>query len=129
MARKKTGDTPERERNREECARLLRAMAHPIRLMILEALADRSQCVKDLNALVPIAQSRLSQHMAALRKAELIDCHTNGPLRCYYVLRPALIRGLVRLLCERHEPLRRSRDVVLREIQRAAKARSDRRHG
>lgn len=129
VAMKKAGATQERERDREECARLLRTIAHPVRLTILEALAERSQCVKDLNALVPIAQSRLSQHMAALRKAELVDCHTNGPLRCYYILRPALIRGVVRLLCERHHARRRSRDAVLREIQRAAKARSDRRHG
>ena len=129
MAMKKAGGTQKRELDREECARLLRTIAHPVRLTILEALAERSQCVKDLNALVPIAQSRLSQHMAALRKAELIDCHTNGPLRCYYILRPALIRGVVRLLCERHHARRRSRDAVLREIRRAAKARSDRRHG
>ncbi|MFH1745411.1 MAG: metalloregulator ArsR/SmtB family transcription factor [Planctomycetota bacterium] len=107
---------------------MLRAIAHPVRLMILEALAERSQCVKDLNALVPIAQSRFSQHMAALRKVELVDCHTDGHLRCYYVLRPALIRGLVRLLCARHHPRRRSRDAVLREIKRGAKAPSDRRH-
>ena len=118
MAEKKIGKIPERERNREECAQLLRAIAHPVRLMILEALAEHSQCVKDLNALVPIAQSRLSQHMAALRKAELVDCHVNGPLRCYYVLRPALIRGLVRLLCEKHQPRRRSRGSVLLELRR-----------
>lgn len=103
---------------------MLRAIAYPERLMILEALAERSQCVKDLNAMLPIAQSRLSQHMTALRKAELIDCHTNGPLRCYYVLRPALIRGMMRLLCERHQPRRRSRESVLKEIRRAEQARA-----
>ena len=118
MASKKVGDSLERERNRAECAKLLRVIAQPVRLMILEALAERSQCVRDLNALVPIAQARLSQHMAALRKVELVDCHTNGPLRCYYVLRPTLVKGLVRLLCERHQLRRRTRDSVLREIQR-----------
>ena len=109
---------------RTECVQLLRAMAHPIRLMILEALADRSQCVKDLNSLVPIVQPHLSQHVAALRKAALIDCHAKGALRCYYLLRPALVRRMIRLLRERYPPRLRSRDSVLREIRQAAKARA-----
>jgi ArsR family transcriptional regulator len=104
-------------------ARLLRALAHPVRLMILEALADRSQCVNELNSLVPIAQPHLSQHMAVLRKAELVDCHAKGALRCYYLLRPTLIRRMTRLLRENHPPRARSRDSVLREIRQTAGAR------
>jgi ArsR family transcriptional regulator len=102
-------------------ARLLRAAAHPIRLMILEALADRAQCVKELNSLVPIIQPHLSQHMAVLRKAELVDCHAQGALRCYYLLRPALIKKTIRLLREEHPPRRRSRASILREIRQVAK--------
>ena len=51
----------------DDRARLLRVMAHPVRLMILRALCERPQCVKDINSLVPIVQPHLSQHMAALR--------------------------------------------------------------
>jgi ArsR family transcriptional regulator len=105
-------------------ARLLRALAHPVRLMILEALADRSQCVNELNSLVPIAQPHLSQHMAVLRKAELVDCHAKGALRCYYLLRPALIRRIIRVLHEDHPPRRRSRAAILREIRQVAKRRA-----
>lgn len=105
-----------------ERGELLRVMAHPVRLMILEALAGRSQCVKELNALVPIVQPHLSQHMAALRKAELVDCHARGTLRCYYLLRPALVRRMIRLLHEKHLPRLRSREAILREIRRGAKA-------
>jgi len=105
-----------------ESAQLLRVMAHPVRLMILEALSDRSQCVKELNALVPIVQAHLSQHMAALRKAELVDCHAKGALRCYYLLRPALVKKLIHLLHDKHPPRARSRDAILREIRKAAKA-------
>jgi len=106
-----------------ERARLLRVMAHPVRLMILEALADRSQCVKELNSLVPIVQPHLSQHMAVLRKAELVDCHAKGALRCYYLLRPALINRVIRLLREKHPPRRRSRASIVREIRQVAKTR------
>jgi len=113
------------KREWEDCARLLQAVAHPVRLAILAALAEHSRCVKDLNALVPIAQPRLSQPMAALRRSELVDCHVNGTLRCYYILRPALVRRLLRLLCAEHPPQRRDRRSVLREIRRVDQARAD----
>ena len=109
-----------------ERARLLRVMAHPVRLMILEALAERSRCVKDLNSLVPIVQAQLSQHMAALRKAELVHCHAKGALRCYYLLRPKLVRGMIHLLREGHPPRPRGRDAILRGIRQAATVRTSR---
>jgi ArsR family transcriptional regulator len=98
-------------------ADLLRAVAHPMRMCILEMLSDGSRCVKDLNALLPVAQPRLSRHMAALRKAELVACHSDGPLRCYYVLRPKLIRQLLSMMRGDHPPVYRSREAVRREAK------------
>ena len=103
----------------DDRARLLRVMAHPVRLMILRALCERPQCVKDINSLVPIVQPHLSQHMAALRKAGLIDCHVCGSLRCYYVVRPTLVKKLLRLLSEDHPVRLRSRASVVRASRRA----------
>jgi len=109
----------------DDRARLLRVMAHPVRLMVLSALCERPQCVKDINSLVPILQPHLSQHMAALRKAGLVDCHVCGPLRCYYIVRPTLVRNLLRLLSEEH-PLRvRSRDAVIRASRRSQEVQAD----
>jgi ArsR family transcriptional regulator len=96
-------------------------MAHPVRLMILEALSEGPKCVKDLNGLVNIVQPRLSQHMAVLRTKKLIACHSCGTLRCYYLLRPTLIRKLIRLLQQEHSPCVRDRRDVLREVQRITK--------
>lgn len=106
-----------------EWARRLRVMAHPARLAILEALAERSQCVKDLNALVSVPQPHLSQHMAALRRAGLVASHSDGVLRCYYLLRPSLVRELIRLVHRKHPVRRRSRI----DVQREARARTNRR--
>ena len=103
-------------------ARLLRVMAHPTRLMILDALREQPRCVKDINALIPIVQPHLSQHMAALRKAGLIDCHISGPLRCYYVIRPTLVKKMLQLLNEDHPVRLRSHDSVVRASRRAEKA-------
>jgi ArsR family transcriptional regulator len=109
----------------DDQARLLRVMAHPVRLMILRALCERPQCVKDINSLISIVQPHLSQHMAALRKAGLVDCHVCGALRCYYIVRPVLVKNLLRLLSQEH-PLRlRSRDAVMRASRRAEAVHSD----
>ena len=86
----------------EDRAKLLRVMAHPVRLLILEKLCERPHCVKHLNALMDISQPQLSQHMAALRGAKLIACHACGPVRCYYVSRPSLVKQLIGLLQEEH---------------------------
>lgn len=103
-------------------ARILRVVAHPVRLVVLAALTRRSQCVKDLNKLVPLSQARMSQHMAALRRVGLVACHVNGPLRCYYVLRPTLVRQLMKLLAAEHPERPRDRAAVLREIAHATQA-------
>jgi ArsR family transcriptional regulator len=86
-------------------AQLLGIMAHPVRLAILDILCQRPRCVKDINALVPLAQSHLSQHLSALRKANLVASLACGALRCYYVVRPTLVQALIRLLRQQH-PLR-----------------------
>jgi ArsR family transcriptional regulator len=109
----------------DDRARLLRVMAHPVRLMILRALCERPHCVKDLNSLVPIVQPHLSQHMAALRKAGLVDCHVCGALRCYYVVRPTLVKNMLRLLSEEHPIRLRSRDAVVRASRRAEAVQAD----
>ena len=109
----------------DDQARLLRVMAHPVRLIILSALCERPQCVGDLNSLVPIVQAHLSQHMAALRKAGLVDCHICGPLRCYYIIRPRFVKKLLRLLCEDYPPRLRSREAVVRAARQAHKSQTD----
>ncbi len=102
----------------EEKAGWLRAAAHPVRLVVLRALAEGPKCVKDLNALVPIAQPHLSQHMAVLRRSGLVEFHSEGNLRCYYLTRPSFVRSLLRLLDRPHPLHVLSKEVAKREAQR-----------
>ena len=115
----------ETETSWDDRARLLRIMAHPMRLMILNALCERPQCVKDINSLVPIVQPHLSQHMAALRKAGLIDRHVCGALRCYYIVRPTLVKKMLRLLSNDHPIRLRNRDSVVRASRQAEEVEAD----
>jgi ArsR family transcriptional regulator len=101
----------------KERARFVRLMSHPVRLLILETLSKGSCCVKDLNSIVNIEQPNFSQHMAVLRNARLVGCHKNGSVRCYYILRPSLVRQLIQILSEEHEIRVRSRESVVREAE------------
>ena len=99
-------------------AALLAVMAHPVRLSILEALCEKPRCVKDINTIVPLAQAQLSQHMAALRKADLVASHACGTLRCYYILRPTLVKKLIPLLRREHPVQQRDCAAIVRAARR-----------
>lgn len=53
-------------------ADLLKQMSNEHRLMILCALGSQELTVGELNQLVPLSQSALSQHLANLRHAKLV---------------------------------------------------------
>src|SRR3546814_19570924 len=56
-----------------DAAALLKALANESRLMILCLLADGARSVGEINALVDLSQSALSQHPAALRAEPLVQ--------------------------------------------------------
>ncbi|HMA53196.1 MAG TPA: metalloregulator ArsR/SmtB family transcription factor [Acidobacteriota bacterium] len=65
-------------------AALAKALAHPVRLRILEILGGRRTCVcGGLVDLLPLAQSTVSQHLKELRGAGLIRGDVDGPRTCY----------------------------------------------
>lgn len=58
----------------EQLARFAKAMGHPIRIAILEMLANQSCCYHgDMSEILPIAKSTLSQHLNELKDAGLIQ--------------------------------------------------------
>ena len=66
-------DSSEMSKHAEEAAELLRKLANPRRLMVLCTLVDGEMSVGEINIKVPLSQSALSQHLAALRKASLVS--------------------------------------------------------
>lgn len=57
----------EREEHIEQAARVIKAMAHPLRLKILCVLGDGEFSVQGIVDLVGTSQSNISQHLAILR--------------------------------------------------------------
>ncbi len=84
--------------NLEARARLLKILGHPVRLALLAELVRGPKCVTNIRDLLKVRQPNVSQHLAVLRQAELVDYHEEGNLRCYYILRPALVRDLMRFI-------------------------------
>ncbi|MHB8901194.1 MAG: ArsR/SmtB family transcription factor [Thermoguttaceae bacterium] len=100
-------------------AETLKALAHPIRLMILQELVDGTKCVTDMEELLPAKQANISQHLAVLRNAKLVDFAQDGALRCYYLARPKLVRDILRLVSRDEPAVKRTADQIKMEKERA----------
>lgn len=67
----------------EARARIAKAMAHPTRLLILDALQEREHCVCELTELVGADQSTVSKHLAVLKHAGLVEDRKEGAMMFY----------------------------------------------
>ena len=72
----------------DQAQRLLRALADPIRLRVVQALQHGERCVCDLTSDLELAQSKLSFHLKVLREAGLICARQEGRW-IYYRLEPS----------------------------------------
>jgi len=64
----------------------LKALGHPVRLAIVQALAGRTPCsCGDFCDVLPLAQSTISQHLRILKDAGLIGWRREGTRSCYWL--------------------------------------------
>lgn len=66
-------------------AAVIKALAHPSRLLIAEALMDGEMCVCDLKELVDADMSTVSKHLSMMRQAGVLVSDKRG-LNIYYRL-------------------------------------------
>lgn len=78
-------------------ARLFKALAHPVRLHILHALRNGGQYVDHLSLALGCRQSNVSQHLAVLRRAGLVEGRREGN-RVRYRLPSEKVSQLLELL-------------------------------
>ncbi len=57
----------------ERAARCLRVMAHPTRLLIIHLLGEGERSVNELEKVVGISQSSISQHLNLLKDKEILE--------------------------------------------------------
>ena len=73
-------------------ATIIKAMAHPSRLMMIDALAEGERCVCDLQRLVGSDLSTVSKHLSVMKSAGIVADRKEG-LKVFYRLRvPCVLR-------------------------------------
>jgi ArsR family transcriptional regulator len=73
-------------------ANILKAMAHPSRLMMIDAMNERGEiCVCDLVDLVGSDQSTVSKHLSILKQAGLVEDRKEGQKAFYRLARPCVM--------------------------------------
>ncbi|MFA4948498.1 MAG: metalloregulator ArsR/SmtB family transcription factor [Candidatus Krumholzibacteriia bacterium] len=74
----------------EARAKIIKAMAHPTRLMIVDELSRRERCVRELTGIVGSDISTVSKHLSVLRNAGIVRNEKRGS-KVYYILRTPCI--------------------------------------
>ena len=59
-------------------ARIFKALGHPSRLLMVDALREGEKCVCELQALVGDDMSTISKHLAVLREAGVVSSEKRG---------------------------------------------------
>jgi ArsR family transcriptional regulator len=77
----------------EQARALLKALADPIRLQVIEALGGGERCVCELTEELGLAQSKLSFHLKVLKEAGLLADRQSGRW-IYYQLQPEALEQL-----------------------------------
>jgi DNA-binding transcriptional ArsR family regulator len=74
-------------------AGIMKALAHPVRILIVEALAEGERCVCELNRLADIDQSNVSRHLAFLKQAGIVSDRREGMKVFYKLQTPCILRA------------------------------------
>ncbi len=67
-------------------AKVLKALAHPTRLLLVEELARKPRCVCELRDAAGLDISTVSKHLALLRNAGIVEDEKQG-LKVFYSLK------------------------------------------
>lgn len=92
-------------------AEVLKAMAHPARLFMMEELAKGERCVCELREMVGSDVSTVSKHLSVLRNAGLVEVDKRGLQVFYSLTTPCILKfvdcidAVVRSNAEKHMEL------------------------
>lgn len=89
-------------------AEFFKAVGHPMRLRVLELLAEEDRSVTALLGLLDVEQSSLSQQLGVLRRAGLVASRRDGSRVTYSLTEPRIA-----------DVLAIGREIHLRQIRQA----------
>ena len=92
MPRKNKSKTSVPKPNYEWKAKVIKAMAHPSRLAMIDELAQGEKCVCELQKIVGADITTVSKHLSLMKRAGLVEDRREG-LWVYYRLKvPCILR-------------------------------------
>lgn len=78
----------------EARARIIKALGHPARLVIMDALANGELCVCEIQPLLGLDMSTVSTHLAILRNTGLVSSEKRGN-QVFYSLQVSCVPRLL----------------------------------
>ena len=95
----------QRQKRLQSRANILKALAHPSRLLIVEKLAKGERCVCELREMIGADMSTVSKHLTVLKKAGLVRADKRGLQVFYRLLSPCVMNffGCVESVIEAHK--------------------------
>ena len=82
----------------EKQAEVAKAMAHPLRIAIIDFLKDGEQCVCDIAMVVGSERSNISRHLSVMVKAGVLEYRKDG-LKVIYRLKCVCILDFFSCVC------------------------------
>lgn len=96
-------DVKEVERNIEVAVNLLKALSNERRLMVICALYQGEKSVGELEKIVGLSQSALSQHLARLRRDGLVNTRRDAQT-IYYSMNDRATKAILGTLYDIYSP-------------------------
>src|SRR5215468_3635944 len=103
-------------------AEFFKALAHPLRIRVLEILVNGERSVHELQAILGVDQPTVSQQLAVLRAKNIVDARKEGTVVRYAVRDAALgdLLAVARRIFNRHLI---GTQTMLRELRRESRRR------
>jgi len=102
-------------------AEFFKALAHPLRIRILEVLRARDRSVQELQALLGVDQSAVSKQLAVLRARAVVDARKEGTT-VRYAMRDPLVGDLLDVARRIFNNQLAGSQTMLQELRREARA-------
>ncbi len=90
-------NTENMQQNAQAASQLLKTLANPNRLMVLCNIVNQERTVGELEKIIGLGQSALSQQLSRLRHEGIVECRREGQ-NAYYSLKDEGARRVLEVL-------------------------------
>lgn len=93
-------------------AKILKALAHPTRILMVDALSRGDRSVNDLRILASVSQPTISHHLEKLKKVGIVTERREGKKVIHHLACPCMLEAVDCTLGVIHSVKKRQRKAV-----------------